>query len=94
MSFGKNLQFLRHLKGNITQEELAEKMNVSRQTVSKWELGAAQPEMEKAVELCGLFNCTLDDLFRGDMVACGEAYTNLRVELVPALRCIRHFFLW
>ena len=90
MSFGKNLQFLRHLKGNITQEELAEKMSVSRQTVSKWELGAVQPEMEKAIELCTLFNCTLDDLFRGDMVACGEAYTNLRVETVPAFRYIRH----
>ena len=90
MSFGKNLQFLRHLKGNITQEELAEKMNVSRQTVSKWELNTAQPEMDKAIELCGLFNCTLDDLFRGDMVACGEAYTNLRVETVPAFRYIKH----
>ena len=90
MSFGKNLQFLRHLKGNITQEELAEKMNVIRQTVSKWELNAVQPEMDKAIELCGLFNCTLDDLFRGDMVACGEAYTNLRVETVPAFRYIRH----
>ena len=90
MSFGKNLQFLRHLKGNITQEELADKMNISRQTVSKWELNAAQPEMEKAIELCGLFNCTLDDLFRGDIVACGESYTNLRIETVPAFRCIRH----
>lgn len=43
MSFGKNLQFLRHLRGNMTQEDLAEKMNISRQTVSKWELDAAQP---------------------------------------------------
>ena len=46
MSFGKNLQFLRHLKGNMTQEDLAEKMNISRQTVSKWELDAAQPECD------------------------------------------------
>lgn len=90
MSFGKNLQFLRHLRGNMTQEDLAEKMHISRQTVSKWELDAAQPEMEKAVELCGFFNCTLDDLFRGDMVACGETYTNLRVETVPAFRYIKH----
>lgn len=49
MSFGKNLQFLRHLRGNMTQEDLAEKMNISRQTVSKWELDAAQPEMDKAI---------------------------------------------
>lgn len=38
MSFGKNLQFLRHLRENMTQEDLAEKMNISRQTISKWEL--------------------------------------------------------
>lgn len=90
MSFGKNLQFLRHLRGNMTQEELAGKMNVSRQTVSKWELDTAQPEMEKALELCKLFNCSLDNLFRDDMVTCGEAYTNLRVETVPAFRYIKY----
>ena len=90
MSFGKNLQFLRHLRGNMTQEDLAEKINVSRQTVSKWELDTAQPEMEKALELCRFFNCSLDDLFRNDMVACGEAYTNLRTETVPAFRYIKY----
>jgi len=90
MSFGKNLQFLRHLRGNMTQEDLAEKMNVSRQTVSKWELDTAQPEMDKAIELCRLFNCTLDNLFRDEMVTCGEAYTDLRAETVPAFRYIKH----
>ena len=90
MSFGKNLQFLRHLRGNMTQEDLAEKMNISRQTVSKWELDTAQPEMDKAIELCRLFNCSLDNLFRDEMVTCGEAYTNLRVETVPAFRYIKH----
>lgn len=90
MSFGKNLQFLRHLRRNMTQEDLAEKMNISRQTVSKWELDMAQPEMDKAIELCKLFNCSLDNLFRDDMVVGDEAYTNLRVETVPAFRYIKH----
>lgn len=90
MSFGKNLQFLRHLRGNMTQEDLAEKMNISRQTVSKWELDTAQPEMDKAIELCKLFNCSLDNLFRDEMVTCGESYTNLRVETVPGFRYIKH----
>lgn len=90
MSFGKNLQFLRRLRGNMTQEDLAEKMDISRQTVSKWELDAAQPEMDKAIELCALFNCTMDELFRGDMASCGGEYTNLRVETVPAFRYIKH----
>lgn len=74
----------------MTQEDLAEKMNISRQTVSKWELGTAQPEMDKALELCRLFNCSLDNLFCNDMVACSEAYTNLRVETVPAFRYIKY----
>ncbi len=41
MSFGKNLQYLRQLSKNMTQEALAEKLNVSRQTISKWEMDAA-----------------------------------------------------
>ena len=44
MSFGQNLQFLRKLRNKMTQEELAEKLGVSRQTVSKWELDAACPD--------------------------------------------------
>ena len=51
MSFGKNLQYLRQLSANMTQETLAEKLNVSRQTISKWEMDAANPEMDKALEI-------------------------------------------
>ena len=64
MSFGKNIQYLRKLRSDMTQENLAEKLGVSRQTVSKWELDKAQPEMDKAIELCKLFSCSLDNLFR------------------------------
>lgn len=74
----------------MTQENLAEKLSVSRQTVSKWELDTAQPEMDKAIELCRLFNCTLDNLFRDEMDARSEEYTNLRVENVPAFRYVKH----
>lgn len=90
MSFGKNLQYLRRLSGNMTQEALAEKLNVSRQTVSKWELDSAQPDVDKAIELCHLFSCSLDNLFREELGACGEAYSNLRVEIVPAFRYVHH----
>ncbi len=44
MSFGKNLQCLRRLHRNLTQEGLAEKLDVSRQIVSKWETDEAMPE--------------------------------------------------
>lgn len=46
MSFGRNLQHLRRLSRNMTQEALAERLGVSRQTVSKWEMEAAQPDMD------------------------------------------------
>lgn len=90
MSFGKNLQHLRRLSMNMTQEVLAEKLNVSRQTVSKWEMDTAQPEMDKAIALCGIFGCTLDELFREELDACDSAYRNLRVEEVPGFRYIKH----
>lgn len=61
--FGENLQFYRKQK-NITQEQLAEQMDVSRQTISKWESGTSYPEMEKILQLCGLFSCDMDLLLR------------------------------
>ncbi len=90
MSFGKNLQYLRQLSAGMTQEALAEKLNVSRQTISKWEMDAANPEMDKALELCRVFNCSLDNLFREEMDQRSSAYTNLRVEKVPGFRYVEH----
>ena len=86
MSLGKNLQYLRQLSGNMTQENLAEKLNVSRQTISKWEMDTANPEMEKALELCRIFNCSLDNLFREDLDKRSEKYSNLRIEEVEGFR--------
>ena len=86
MSFGKNLHYFRQLSTGMTQEALAEKLNVSRQTISKWEMDAANPEMDKALELCKVFNCSLDNLFREEMDQRSSAYTNLKVEVVPEFR--------
>ncbi|NLO85675.1 MAG: helix-turn-helix transcriptional regulator [Clostridiales bacterium] len=82
MSFGQNVQFLRKMHRGMTQEELAEQMNVSRQTVSKWELDAAFPEMEKAIALAKLFSCSIDELLQGDLNSGNEAYINIRQEVV------------
>lgn len=65
MGFGENLQFYRK-KEDITQEQLAEKLGVSRQTISKWESGSSYPEMEKIIQLCDMFQCTMDVLLRGE----------------------------
>ena len=90
MSFGRNLQYLRRLSAGMTQEALAEKLNVSRQTISKWEMDAANPEMDKALELCKIFNCSLDNLFRDEMDQHSSIYSNLRVEEVQAFRYVKH----
>lgn len=90
MSFGRNLQYLRQLSAGMTQEALAERLNVSRQTISKWEMDATNPEMDKALELCKVFNCSLDNLFRDEMDRHSSAYTNLRVEYVPGFRYVEH----
>ena len=90
MSFGKNLQYLRQLSANMTQETLAEKLNESRQTISKWEMDATNPEMDKALEICKIFNCSLDNLFREEMDKRSNAYSDLRVEEVDAFRYIEH----
>lgn len=69
MSFGENLQFLRRQR-NMTQEGLAEQLEVSRQSVSKWESDAAYPEMDTIIELCDLFSCDMDTLLRGTCPVC------------------------
>ena len=90
MSFGKNLLFLRKMHGDMTQEKLAEKMKVSRQTISKWEMDGAFPEMEKAIQLCGIFNCSLDELLRGDINLDNPAYSEIRITTVKAFQYVKY----
>lgn len=67
MKFGENLYNLRK-KQKISQEKLAEKIGVSRQSVSKWENGTAYPEMNRIFELCKIFHCKLNDLVNDDIL--------------------------
>jgi transcriptional regulator with XRE-family HTH domain len=61
MEFNNKLYELRKQKG-LSQEELANRLNVSRQTVSKWEVGESSPDMEKLVAISELFDISLDEL--------------------------------
>ncbi len=61
-------------KSGLSQEALAEKIGVSRQAVSKWETGAATPELDKLRALCACFGVTLDELTGED--APGESKTD------------------
>ena len=66
MEIGNKILELRK-KNNITQEELAEKVGVSRQTISKWELGETTPDLKQAKELSKIFNVSLDELTDNDL---------------------------
>ena len=66
MSFRDNLQHLRSTR-NMTQEQLAMLVGVSRQSVTKWESERAYPEMDKLIKICQIFDCSLDDLVSGDL---------------------------
>ena len=64
MEFENRLYELRKQKG-LSQEELASRLDVTRQTVSKWELGDSTPDMDKLVLLGELFGISLDELVLG-----------------------------
>ncbi len=63
MNIGKKISQLRSRLG-ISQEELAEKLEVSRQSVSKWEMDQALPSLEKIIQLCELFGISTDQLLK------------------------------
>ena len=64
MTFGEKLQALRRRTG-MSQDMLAEKLEVSRQAVSKWERDEAMPETDKLVRIAKLFDISLDELLMG-----------------------------
>ena len=66
MKFGDNLKQIRKSK-NISQEELAEKLGVSRQSVSKWETGENYPSMYNIMCLCDIFKCKINNLVHESM---------------------------
>lgn len=81
MAFNENLQNLRKMKG-MSQEQLAEKLGISRQAVSKYESGNGYPETEKLIAICEIFDCSLDTLIKGKITddSTGEKkkYENLQ----------------
>ena len=64
MEFNNRLYELRKQRG-LSQEELANRLNVSRQTISKWEVGDSTPDMDKLVAISDLFGISLDELVLG-----------------------------
>ena len=89
MNLGSNIQFLRKQK-RITQEQLAETMSVSRQTVSRWELDEVVPELDKLMALSDYFSCKLDALIRNNLSAQESIYSPVTIKHVPAFTMARY----
>lgn len=89
MSLGTNIQYLRKLN-KLTQEQFAEKMNITRQTVSRWEADEVIPELSKLVEICSVFSCKLDELVRENMFSKNEIYSEVKVRKMPAFKMARY----
>lgn len=81
MKFGENLYNLRK-SNKMSQEKLAEKMEVSRQSVSKWENGESYPEMEKIMKLCNIFHCKINDLVHEDMTDIDSLDEDIKMSVV------------
>ncbi len=65
MNLGENLLKLRKKKG-LSQEEVADKLNVTRQTISKWETNQSTPDFDKIVPICKLYDVSSDELLTGN----------------------------
>jgi len=72
MKFGDKLILLRKKKG-LSQEDLAEKLGVSRQSVSKWESNNTYPETDKIIQICNIFDCSMDDLINDKVTDINQA---------------------
>ena len=69
--FKDNIAMLRRAN-NLSQEEVAEKINISRQAYAKWERGETVPDIEKCAALAELYNTTLDDLYQEQKLPGGQ----------------------
>ncbi|MBR1416645.1 MAG: helix-turn-helix transcriptional regulator [Bacilli bacterium] len=78
MNLGEKLINLRKKKG-LSQEEVADKLNVTRQTISKWETNQSTPDFDKIIPLCELFEITTDELFKGQINNDNEKYESVNI---------------
>lgn len=81
MRFGENLKNLRKQR-KISQEKLAEKVGVSRQSVSKWETGESYPEMNNILILCDIFHCNINELVNENLLDINSLDEEIKMSVV------------
>lgn len=94
MGLGNKIQSLRK-KLNFSQEQLAEKLNVTRQTISKWELEETTPDIKQAKKLSEIFKVSLDELLETDInntivekVSKTEKLTEIGIKILKVIGII------
>lgn len=80
MKFSEKLTKLRK-DNNLSQEALAEKLNMSRQAISKWESGNSYPDMSTMINICKVLNCTLEDLLDDDAIGTNSFEKNDKINI-------------
>lgn len=75
MTIGQKICNLRNIN-NMSQEELAEKLSVSRQSVSKWEMEQVLPQIDKVLQICEIFNISTDELLCDKIIISDKKETN------------------
>lgn len=90
MLFNEKLKMLRK-ESNLTQEELAEKLNVSRQAITKWEIGEGMPDIENLKQISLLFNTTIDELVKEEKDIVIKELLKYRYEEELDVDHIKHF---
>lgn len=81
---GEKLMTLRK-KNGYSQQELADKLSVTRQTISNWELGQGAPALDKAAELAKIYNIKLDDLIRDEIEIISAEHASKSNSVLKAL---------
>ena len=84
MNIGKRIQELRK-KNNLTQEELAERVDVARQTISKWELEETSPDLNQINKIADAFNISIDEFINSNVKSGNKKDKNTFVKILSII---------
>lgn len=90
MRFSEKLPKLRK-SNNLSQEQLADKLGVSRQAVSKWESGNSYPDMDKMLQICKILNCHLEDLMDDGAIGQNNSSESNKIDINAYMKDFLHF---
>ena len=88
MNLGEKIYELRKQQ-NLSQEDLGDKLNVSRQTISKWERNESTPDLDKIVPLCDLFNLSVDELLQVKKIEKSKSEMQSSSKTYPMKKLLR-----